>query len=206
MRLLSGLVPLALSLVATGCASSGTVVPGRTLALASVEYPDGTRPVAVQSGEEPPTTRFATAFLRELGKEKQYQVVDARNRGAKYADLGKSSARTEALHRDVPADAYLAVRLLGCGAQPMTDRERRGSGASAVDVTVYFFRGECVPEVTAFDGAGKTIATLQRTGRWDSPRQDRPDSASMQSQALSSAIEDAARRLAREIRPEAAAK
>ncbi len=88
----------------------------------------------------------------------------------------------------------------------MTERERRGSGATAVDVTVYFFRGECVPEVTAFDGAGKTIATLQRTGRWDSPRQERPDSASMQSQALSSAIEDAARRLARDIRPNAAAK
>jgi hypothetical protein len=205
-RLLSGTAPLALAFLATACASSGTVVPGRTLALASVEYPDGTRPVAIQPGEEAPTTRFAASFLRELGKEKQYQVVDARNRGAKYADLGKSSARTEALHRDVPADAYLAVRLLGCAAQPMTERERRGSGATAVDVTVYFFRGECVPEVTAFDGAGKTIATLQRTGRWDSPRQERPDSASMQSQALSSAIEDAARRLARDIRPNAAAK
>jgi hypothetical protein len=200
-RFLPSLAPLGLALLATGCATSATVVPGRTLALTSIEYPDGAKAVAVQAGEASPATRFAEAFLRELGREKQYQVVDARNRGVRYADLGKSSAKTEALHRDVPADAYLSVRLLGCSAAPTTERERRGSGTSAIEVTVYFFRGECSPEVTAFDAAGKTIATLQRTGRWDSPRQDRPDTAAMQSQALSSAIDDAARRLAREIRP-----
>lgn len=205
-RLLSGLVPPVLALVSTACATSATVVPGRTLALASVEYPDGARAVAVQAGEESPATRFAKAFLRELEREKQYQVVDARNRGVRYADLGKSSAKTEALHRDVPADAYLSVRLLGCSAAPTTERERRGSGSSAIEVTVYFFRGECIPEVTAFDATGKTVATLQRTGRWDSPRQERPDSAAMQSQALTSAIDDAARRLAREIRPAGAGK
>ena len=84
----------------------------------------------------------------------------------------------------------------------MSEVERRGRS----QVTVYFFRGECAPEVTAFDAAGKTLATLQQTGRWDSPRQERPDSAAIQYQALWAAIDDAARRLAREIRPEAAAK
>jgi hypothetical protein len=201
--LLSGLAPLLLSLLATGCASSGTVIPGHTLALASIEYPDGTKAVTVQAGEASPAARFGEAFLRAMEKQKQYQVVDARNRGVRYADLGKASARTEALHRDVPADAYLTVRLLGCAANPTSERERRGSGSSSVEVTVYFFRAECVPELTAFDATGKVLATLQRTGRWDSPRQDRPDSASMQSQALTSAIEDAARRLAAELRPSA---
>jgi hypothetical protein len=201
-RIHSGLTSLAIAFLTTGCASSGTVVPGRTLALVSVEYPEGFRSVAVQAGDEPPTSRFATSFLRELGKENRYQVVDARNRGAKHADLGKSSARAEALRRDVPADAYLAVRLFGCESRPMSEVETRGQ----TRVTVYFFRGECAPEVTAFDGAGKTLATVQQTGRIDSPRQDRPDSAAVQYQTLWAAIDDAARRLAREIQPEAAKK
>ena len=118
----AGLAPILLSLLATGCATTGTVIPGRTLALASVEYPDGVKAVAVQAGEASPAARFGEAFLRALGKEKQYDVVDARNRGVRYADLGKASARTEALHRDVPADAYLAVRLLGCSAAPGRSR------------------------------------------------------------------------------------
>jgi hypothetical protein len=201
-RLLAGTAPLALALVATACASSATVVPGRTLALASVEYPEGFKPPAMQPGEETPATRFALSFLREIGKTKQYQVVDARNRGAKYADLGKTSARTEALRRDVPADAYLAVRLFDCAARPMSEVEFRGQS----QVTVYFFRGECAPELTAFDAAGKTLATLQKTGRWDSPRQERPDTAQTQYQALWSAIDKAALSLAQEIRPDAAAK
>ena len=84
----------------------------------------------------------------------------------------------------------------------MTETELRGQ----TRVTVYFVRGECAPEVTAFDATGKILATVQQTGRWDSPRQDRPDSVAVQSQALGAAIDDAARRLAREIRPAAAAK
>ncbi len=115
---------------------------------------------------------------------------------------GRASARTEALHRDVPADAYLAVRLFDCAARPMTEVEFRGQN----QITVYFFRGECAPEVTAFDAAGKTLATIQKTGRWDSPRQERPDTAQMQYQALWAAIDKAALSLAREIRPDAAAK
>ena len=110
-RLLSGLSPLALALFATGCASSGTVVQGHTLALASVEYPEGFKPIAVEVGQETPATRFGLSFLRELEKAKQYQVVDARNRGARWADLGKSSPRTEALHRDVPADAFFCATV-----------------------------------------------------------------------------------------------
>ncbi|MBK9090575.1 MAG: hypothetical protein IPL90_16605 [Holophagales bacterium] len=201
-RLLSGIAPLVLALIATGCATSATVVPGRTIALASVEYPEGFRAVGLQPGEEPSTARFAQAFLRELGKEQRYVVVDARNRGARFADLGKSSARTEALRRDVPADAYLAVRVYGCEARPMTEKEFRGQN----QVTVYFFRGECAPEVTAFDATGKVLATVQQTGRTDSPRQERPDSVAVQSQTLGAAIDDAARRLAREIRPAGAEK
>ena len=66
--LLSGIAPLVLALLATGCASSATVVPGHTLALASVEYPDGIRAVAVQAGEadaDGPVRRVLPAGARE---------------------------------------------------------------------------------------------------------------------------------------------
>ena len=61
--------------------------------------------------------------------------------------------------------------------------------------------------MTAFDANGKTLATLQKTGRWDSPRQERPDAGAMQSQALSVARSTTRPDgLAQEIRPDAAAK
>ena len=115
--------------VATGCASSATVVPGRTLALASVEYPEGfRRPSSLQAGEEPPTARFAQSFLRELGKEKRYEVVDARNRGATSADLGKDSGEgprpSAATSRPTPTSPSASS-----AARP-ADAARRSTGAA----------------------------------------------------------------------------
>jgi hypothetical protein len=93
------------------------------------------------------------------------------------------------------------VRLLDCAARAASETERRGSGPDAVTVTVYFFRGECTAELTAWDPAGKILKVIQKNGRWDSPRQERADSGSMQSQALSNAVDDTARRIARELKP-----
>ena len=198
---------LSLALLAAGCASTATVVPGRSLALLDVQYPESRMTGVVMSpGEEPATARMARALVREIGSVGLYQVTDARNLGIRPASLGKDAAQAAALLKAAPADAYLGVRLLDCASRAMSETERRGSGPSAVEVTVYFFRGECTAELTAFGADGATVATLQKTGRWDSPRQERPDASSMQSQALSNAVDDTARKLAREVRPSAAAK
>ena len=205
--LVSGFALLALGLVATGCASTVTVVPGKTLALVEVTYPESRMTgVVLPSGEASPMTRMGQAILRELGRDGVYQVSDARGKGVHVVDLGKDAAKTAALRQAVPADAYVGVRLLDCAARQVTETERRGTGSSATEVTVYLFRGECTAELTAFDPDGKTIAVIQKTGRWDSPRQERPDGDAMQSQALSNGVDDAARRIARDVRPTAATK
>jgi len=210
-RRLTALLPcvpaLALALLASGCATTATVVPGKTLALIDVQYPEGRfTGVPMGTGEETPTVRVGRALLRELTREGLYEVRDVRGLRVRPADLGKDAAKTALLRRESPADAYLGVRLLDCAARPMSATETRGSGASAVTVTVYWFLGECDAEMTAFDADGKTLAILQKTGRWESPRQDRADGEAMQSQALTSAVDDVARRIAREVRPTAPAK
>jgi hypothetical protein len=199
-----GVALLALGLFATACASTSTqmTLPGRTLALIDLQYPESQMTgVAMAPGEETPTARMSRSLIRELGRDGRFQVVDARGAGVRPAELGKDAAKTAALLRGAPADAYLGVRLLDCAARAVTETERRGTGASAVDVTVYLFRGECTAELTAFDPTGKNLLVLQKSGRWDSPRQDRPDSTSMQSQALTNAVDDTARRIARELKP-----
>lgn len=202
LSLLSVLAP---ALLASGCASTATVVPGKTLALIDVQYPESRMTgVAMAPGEETPTARMAQALVRQIGEAGRYQVVDARSAGVRPSDLGRDAAKTAALKQAAPADAYLGVRLLDCASRPTQETERRGSGPSAVEVTVYFFRAECTAELTAYDADGKSLAILQKSGRFDSPKQDRRDEASMQSQALTLAVDDTARRLARELQPTAA--
>lgn len=201
----SGFALLVLGVLTTGCASTVTVVPGKSLALLEVTYPESrmTGVVLATSGETTPMARMGEAIVRELSRDGVYAVADARAQGVHASDLGKDAAKTAALRQAVPADAYVAVKLLDCAARPITETERRGTGASAVEVTVYLFRGECTAELTAFDPDGKTLAVVQKTGRWDSPRQDRPDGSAMQSQAMSNGIDDVARRIARDVRPTA---
>lgn len=204
-RILTALPVLALGLLPAGCATTATVVPGRTIALLEVQYPEARMAgVPMAAGEETPTVRMGRALLREIEREGRYTVVDARGAGLRAADLGKDAARTASLRQSVPADAYLGVRLLDCAARQAQETERRGSGAQAVEVTVYYYRGECTAELTAFDPEGKVLAVLQKTGRWDSPRQERIDGSGMQSQALTNGVDDTARRLARELQPTAA--
>ena len=201
-----GAALLALGLLASACAttSAQTTLPGRTLALIDLQYPESRMTgVPMAPGEETATTRMSRALVRELGRDGRFQVVDARGAGVRPGELGKGAPKTAALLRDAPADAYLGVRLLDCAARPVTETERRGTGASAVDVTVYLFRGECTAELTAFEPTGKILTVLQKSGRWDSPRQERPDASSMQSQALTNAVDDTARRIARELQPAA---
>ena len=203
LPLLPGFALFVLAFVATGCASTATVVPGKSLALVEVTYPEMRMSgVVLDTGEATPMTRMADSLLHQFKSEGAYELKDARG-SMHVSNFAADAAARAALRQKFPADAYLGVQLLGCGASPQRETERRGTGASAVEVTVYFFRGECTAELTAFDAEGTKIATLQKTGRWDSPRQDRPDGSQMASQALSLAIEDTARRLAREIRPTA---
>lgn len=203
LPLLPGLALIVLVFAAAGCASTATVVPGKTLALVEVTYPEMRMSgVVLDTGEATPMTRMADSLLHQLGAEKAYEVKDARGR-AHFSSLATDPAAMAAFRQAVPADGYLGVQLLGCSAMPRTETERRGSGPGAVEVTVYFYRGECTAELTALDPEGKKIAVLQKTGRYDSPRQDRQDSSQMGSQALTIAIENTARSLAREIRPTA---
>ena len=202
---LLGFAVLPLGLLTSGCASTATVVPGRTLALVDVTYLESRMTgVPMASGETTPMARMADAILRELARDGRYQVVDARDKGVHATELVQDPSKIAGLRAAVPADAFLAVRLLDCAARPMTETERRGTGSSATEVTVYFHRGECTAELEAWDPQGKRIAILQKTGRWDSPRQDRSDGGAMQSQTLTNGIDDTARRLAREIQPSAA--
>ncbi len=199
-----GLALLALGLFATGCATTSpeTTLPGRKLALFDVQYPESRMTgVAMAAGEETPTVRMGRSLIRELGRDGRFEVLDARGAGVRPAELGQDAAKTAALVRAAPADAYLGVRLLDCAARAASETERRGSGPEAVTVTVYFFRGECTAELTAWDPAGKILKVIQKSGRWDSPRQERADSSSMQSQALTNAVDDTARRIARELKP-----
>ncbi len=203
LPLLPGFALAVLVFAAAGCATTATVVPGKSLALVEVTYPEMRMSgVVLDTGEATPMTRMADSLIHQFKTVGVYDLKDARG-SMHVSNLATDAAARAALRQKFPADAYLGVQLLGCGAGQQRETERRGTGASAVEVTVYFFRGECTAELTAFDPEGKTIATLQKTGRWDSPRQDRPDSSQMGSQALSLAIEDTARRLAREIRPTA---
>jgi hypothetical protein len=90
-------------------------------------------------------------------------------------------------------DATLAVKLLACGAWP--------SSATEFGRQVHWYAGECTAELTARDATGKALATLQHTGRWDSPRQERPGGRREKAEAVTAAIDDLAVRLAAGLEP-----
>lgn len=183
--------PLALLLVlpallASGCASSeAPVLSARSLGLVDVSWAEGRFDAAAAvAGEEAQTSQLARALLRELGRSGAWQVTDARP-GA--ADPPRTAP---------PADAHLSVKLLACGAWPSSARE--------FGREVHWYAGECTAELVARDAGGRVLASLQRTGRWDSPRQGRLDGRKVQAQAVENAVQDVAARLAADLRPGAA--
>jgi len=191
---LSALVP-ALSglLIAGGCATSSphaAPLSVRSLALVDVSWAEGRFDAsAAVSGEEAQTSQLARALLRELGKDGAWAVTDARPPKDRPAEAAPPEAGP-------PAEASLSVKLLACGAWPTSSRE--------FGREVHWYAGECTAEVVARDAGGRTLATLQRTGRWDSARQDRLEGRKVQAQAVSNAVLDVAARLAAGLSPGAA--
>jgi tetratricopeptide (TPR) repeat protein len=208
-------VLLVSALLTAGCGSSGSgltvsrLAPARSslgaarsLAIIDARYPEARQaaPVATTSNESY-SARISRMLVMDLSAGDIFQVVDARKLGVRPAEVGHDAGRTAILLQAAPADAYLGIRLLGCAAPLMSATEQRGSGSGSVSVTVYWYQGECVAEMTALDREGKTIATVQQTGRWESSRQDRAEGGAIQETALNNAIDDAAKRLAAEIKP-----
>lgn len=190
--------------LASACATTVTVVPGPTLALIDVSYAEGRfEGDAVARAEESPSTRVARSLLRQLRRDERFTVTDARHLGVRPADLASDPRKVEALRRQAPADAWLAVRLLACGAWPMRGTEPRGATAASGTIPVYWFSAECTVEVVVFTADGRPLATLQETGRWESPRREQPQGRLGQAQALDAAVDDAARLLADRLRPRA---
>jgi hypothetical protein len=185
---------LALAVLCSGCASTAAVVPARTLALVDVRFAEGRFDgSALVSGEDSPSEQLAKALLRELARAGRFEVSDARRPGASADDAAQGETPAAAPRREAPGDATLAVRLLACGAWP--------SSATEFGRTVHWYAGECTAELTARDATGKALATLQETGRWDSPRQERPGGRREKAEAVTAAIDDLAVRLAAGLKP-----
>jgi hypothetical protein len=185
-----------LGLLASGCASTTTpALPPGSLALLEVSWTDGRFDASgVVPGEEAATSQLGRALLRELARKGP--VADARGQQVRPADLGRDAAKTAALRAAAPADFYLAVRVITCGAWPASSQD---GGTSAA-----WYAGECTAELKALDPEGKTVAALQKTGRWDSPRRERLEGKRMQAEAVSRAVDATAERLAYDLRPAAA--
>jgi hypothetical protein len=185
---------LALAVLCSGCASTATVVPVRTLALVDVGFAEGRFDgSAVVSGEDSPSSQLGRALLRELARAGRFEVSDARRPGASAVDAAEGGTPSATPRREVPADATLAVKLLACGAWP--------SSATEFGRQVHWYAGECTAELTARDATGKALATLQQTGRWDSPRQERPGGRREKAEAVTAAVDDLAVRLAAGLEP-----
>ncbi len=194
-RLSAVLFPALAVALASGCASTSTpALPPGTLALLDVSWTAGRFDASgVVPGEEAATSQLGRALLRELSRTGA--IIDARGVQARPADLGRDEAKTAALLAAAPADFYLAVRVVSCGAWPASSQE---GGPPAA-----WYAGECSAELTALDRSGKTVTTLHETGRWDSPRRDRLEGKRMQAEAVSRTVDATAERLAHELRPAA---
>lgn len=190
---LAALLLASLAALAPACASTSTpALPPGSLALLDVSWTDGRFDASgVVPGEEAATSQLGRALLRELSR--RGPVADARGQQLRPADLGRDAARTAALRAAAPADFYLAVRVISCGAWPASSQDG-GTPAS-------WYAGECTAEMKALDPEGKAVATLQETGRWDSPRRDRLEGKRMQAEAVSRTVDVTAERLAHDLRP-----
>lgn len=193
-RLPALLTLLALAVLGPGCASTTTVLPARTLALADVRFAEGRFDAsALVSGEASPSSQLASALLRELARTGRFEVSDARPAGDTVDRAAGTRAAAVPSRERETADAVLSVRILACGAWP--------SSATEFGRTVYWYAGECNAELTARDAAGTVLATLQRTGRWESARQERSEGRRVQARAVTAAIDDLAVRLAADLAP-----
>ncbi len=181
--------------LASGCASTTTpALPPGSLALLDVSWTDGRFDASgVVPGEEAATSQLGRALLRELSR--RGPVGDARGLQVRPADLGRDETKRAALRSAVPADFYLAVRVIACGAWPASSQDG-GTPAS-------WYAGECTAELKALAPDGSTVATLQETGRWDSPRRERLEGKRMQAESVSRAVDATAERLAHDLRPAA---
>lgn len=198
------LVLAALALLPTACASTPGSVPvaARSLALLDVGYAQGRfERFAVAPGEEAPSSQVGRSLLVHLSRKGRFVVTDGRDLGLRPGDLARDLAKSATLRAEAPADAWLAARLLACGAWPQQANEARGATASSGTVTVYWFAGECTLELDVLDAQGVVLAKLQETGRWDSPRRESPQGRLVQGQATAAAIDDAARLLADRLVP-----
>lgn len=185
---------LALALLSSGCAPTATVVSARSLALADVRYAEGRFDAsALVSGEESPSSQLAKALLRELSRTGRFEVSDARSPEARAAGPAEGSARDASPRPEVPAEATVSVRILACGAWP--------SSATEFGRTAHWYAGECTAELTARDAAGAVLATLQRTGRWESAKREGSEGRRAQAQTVTAAIDDLAVRLAADLAP-----
>lgn len=127
------------------------------------------------------TPQLGIALQRDLSKTGP--VLDARGRTLRAAAPGGAA----------PADAYLSVHLISCGAWPASTRDGTSSAA--------WWAGACTAELKALGPDGRPLATIQRTGRWDSPRRERLDGNRMLAEAVSRAVDATAERLAHDLRP-----
>lgn len=200
---------LAPALFAVGCASSGggsdtpkalnrqTMGPAvKSIGLLDARSPVGATQRSFTSGvSASAAARLSQELFRRSQAKGDVVFVDARGLGLKPADLAaKTEAMTSGLN-GVGADAWGAIRLLGCGTNERSQQVTRGSGAAAVTVTEYWWEGSCSAELTVVDPGGKAITTFEVEGRNESPRNERREGQSVQEQVYWASVDDAAKRL-----------
>lgn len=200
---------LAPALLAVGCASSGggsdtprvlnrqTMGPAvKSIGLLDARSPVGATQRSFTSGvSASAAARLSQELFRRSQSKGDVVFVDARGLGLKPTDL---SAKTEAMTaglNGIGADVWGAIRLLGCAANERSQQVTRGSGASAVTVTEYWWEGSCSAELTVVDPDGKAITTFEVEGRNESPRNERREGQSVQEQVYWASVDDAAKRL-----------
>lgn len=195
LRRSAALLPVFAVVFASGCASTSTpALPPGSIALLDVSWTEGRFDASgVVPGEEAATAQLGRALLLELSR--RAPVGDARGLQVRPADLGRDETKRAALRSAVPADFYLAVRVIACGAWPASSQD----GGTATS----WYAGECTAELRALAPDGSSVATLQETGRWDSPRRERLEGKRMQAEAVSRAVDATAERLAHDLRPAA---
>lgn len=145
---------------------------------------------------ESAASRLVGELVRRSTAKAKMHFVDARGLGLKPADLPQKTEAMAAALAKVPADVLGGIRLLGCGSDLRSQTVTRGGGASAVQVTEYWYVGSCSAELTVVDAAGEKLTTLEVEGRFETSRRDHaPEGVAVQEQAYWSSVDDAARRM-----------
>lgn len=145
---------------------------------------------------ESAASRLVGELVRRSSPKAKVHFVDARGLGLKPADLSQGTEAMKAAIAKVPADVLGGIRLLGCSSDLRSQTVTRGSGASAVQVTEYWYLGSCSAELTVVDSSGEELAILEVEGRYETSRRDNaPEGVAVQEQAFWSSVDDAAKRL-----------